>query len=88
MTRKHIDKKSALHNRLLMYLQDQYVINCMVIQCVIANLNTIGGKVSKENQEKCDSISLFVRRGIVVVLHVVFGVLLTIKVMKDKTKVI
>ena len=88
MIQKHLHKKSALHNRRLMYLQDQYVISCMVIQCVIAILNTIGGKMSKENQEKFDAVSLCVLGGIVVILHVAFGVLLKIKVIKDKTKVL
>ncbi|XP_028408100.1 uncharacterized protein LOC114530689 isoform X3 [Dendronephthya gigantea] len=68
----------------LTYL-DQYVISCMVIQCVIAILNTIGGKVSAENQDKFDTVSLCILGGIVVILHLIFTVLLTIKVRKINT---
>ena len=62
------------------------MISCMVIQCVIAVLNAIGGKISEEKQEFFDKVSLCVLGGIVIVLHIIFGIVFSIKVVTMEHK--
>ncbi|XP_028408118.1 uncharacterized protein LOC114530711 [Dendronephthya gigantea] len=64
---------------------DQYVISCMIIQCIIAVLNAIGGKIPEENQELFDNASVCVLGGSVVILHFIFGIIFSIKVAKRNT---
>ena len=56
------------------------MISCMIIQCVIAVLNAIGGKISEGKQELFDRVTLCVLGGVVIILHVIFGIIFSIKV--------